>query len=127
MSNMSTTMAQIFQQARAARIDGDYELAITLLLKAIAHDTAFAPAHLELGLAYCFNGMFDESLYELQQAVLLEEKNAEMHLHLAKTYTMLGSYPEGEAEFRLVLSLSNPGDEEYDEAQKQLSFFVNMN
>lgn len=123
MSNMSTTMAQIFQQARTARIDGDYELAISLLQQVIAQEATFAAAHLELGLAYCFNGMFDESLNEMQQAVKLEENNAEMHLHLAKTYTMLGCYPEGEAEFRLVLTLSNPGDEEYDEANKQLSFF----
>ena len=99
----------------------------SLLQKANAQDASFAQVHLELGLAYCFNGMFDESLSELQQAVQLDENNAEMHLHLAKTYTMLGSYPEGEAEFRMVMTLSNPGDEEYDEAQKQLSFFAEFN
>ena len=123
MSDMQIAMTHIFQQGKIARIDGEYDLAITLLQKAIAENPQFAQAHLELGLAYCFNGSFDEAIAAMQEAVRLDASNADIHLHLAKTYTMLGMYEEGQAAFQQVLALSQAGEEAYDEAEKQLSFF----
>ncbi|HEX2952223.1 MAG TPA: tetratricopeptide repeat protein [Armatimonadota bacterium] len=117
---------QLFQQARTSRVNGDYDQAIALLQQAIEAMPNCAEAHMELGLAYCFSGLFDESIDELKHAASLDSINPEICLHLAKTYTMLGMYEEGAAAFRKVLTLSSVGDKCYDEASKQLSYFESM-
>jgi tetratricopeptide (TPR) repeat protein len=126
LSDTQLVTAQLFQQARTLRINGDYDQSIALLKRAIEEQPNFAEAHMELGLAYCFSGLFDESIEELKGAAELNSSNPEIFLHLAKTYTMLGMYEEGAAAFKMVLSLSAVGDKFYDEASKQLSYFEQM-
>lgn len=123
MSETQVSLAELFEQGRTCRINGDYDQAVALLERAIQENPNHAAAHMELGLAYCFTGLFDESIQELQTAVSLDKINPEIQLHLAKTYTMLGMYDEGAVAFRSVMALSSPGDKFYDEASKQLSYF----
>jgi Flp pilus assembly protein TadD len=123
MSDTQLVSAQLFAQGRLARINGDYDQAISLLQCAITETPHLACAHMELGLAYCFTGLFDESIAELVAAAALESTSAEIYLHLAKTYTMLGMYEEGETAFNTVLTLARADDPLHAEALKQLAYF----
>lgn len=126
MSDNQLPAAQGFNEGKALRLDGQYELAITILQRAVAADPAHAEAHLELGLAYSFTGLFYESLDELQQAAALDPTSADIRLHLGKTYTMLGMYDEGLIALRAVLELCVPGSHAHNEAVRQLSYFTQL-
>ncbi len=113
-----------YQLGRKHRIDGEYDEAIGRLLLAIDEDPNMELAHMELGLAYCFIGDFDASIRELELAAGLAPYNADISLNLAKTYTMLGMFPEGKEAFTCVLNICKPGDINYEEAVKQLCYFT---
>jgi len=117
---------QLFRDGQTARLNGEYDIAITVFQQVIDIRPSFAQAHMELGLALCYIGDFDASLRELAQAVELAPMYAECHLQLAKVYTMLGMYSEGAAMFRIVLTLTDPQDKLYEEAAKQLSYFKDL-
>jgi tetratricopeptide (TPR) repeat protein len=119
-------MAQLFQQGKVARVNGDYDQAVALFKRMLEEEPNCAEAHMELGLSYCFSGLFDESIQELELAAGLKPTDPEIRLHLAKTYTMLGMYPEGAAAFQAVIALSTAGDRFHEEACKQLSYFQGM-
>ncbi|MHB9134648.1 MAG: tetratricopeptide repeat protein [Armatimonadota bacterium] len=120
---MPTEVDELFQRGKILRINGLYDQAIPLLQQVIAADPTSAPAHMELGLAYCFTGLFDESIQELEAAAQLDAANLEIRLHLGKTYTMLGMFDEGASAFRDVLRLGSDGDQYHEEAKKQLAYF----
>lgn len=126
MSDAQLISSQLFQQGRTARINGEYEQAITLLQRVVADEPNFAEAHMELGLSYCFSGLFDESIHALELATGLEPHNPEIRLNLGKMYTMIGMYEEGAVAFRVVLTLAPTGDKCYDEAEKQLAYFQQL-
>ena len=126
MSDVQLMTSQLFQQGRVARINGAYEEAITLMKQCIAEEPNFAEAHMELGLDYCFSGLFEESIQELELATGLDAQNPEIRLNLGKMYTMLCMYEEGAAAFQAVLALAQVGDKCYDEAAKQLAYFQQL-
>lgn len=126
MPDTQSLVAQLFAEGHSLRINGDYEQAISFLRRATDEEPNDPASHLELGLAYCFNGMFDESLREMELAAGLDAANAEIRLHLAKTYTMLGMYEQGITAFRQVLELAHSDDKNHAEALKQLSYFKQM-
>lgn len=95
-----------------------------MLQRAIAEDATHAEAHMELGLCFCFTGLFDESIEELQLASRLDQHNPEIYLNLAKTYTMLGMFDEGKVAFQMVLILADDGSKCHEEATKQLAYFT---
>jgi tetratricopeptide (TPR) repeat protein len=126
LTDTQLVTGQLFHEGQLARINGDYDTAISLLQRAIDVEPSFADAHVELGLVLCYTGDFDASLRELMLAVEVAPQHAEAHLQLAKIYSMLGMYPESIAMFRTVLSLTSAQDKLHEEALKQLSYFRDL-
>jgi tetratricopeptide (TPR) repeat protein len=115
----TANLDQQCEQAMGLKNQGRYDEAMAQFKAVLAAKPDHAPAHLGLGLVYCFVGMFDESLEELKLAVQFEPQWVDAHLNLAKTFAMLGMYEEARVEFSQVLAL-HPG---HPEAKKQLSYF----
>lgn len=87
---------------------GRVEQAVPLLLDALKTNPNYAPAHWELGYAYRFAGMLEESLAECQRARELDpfvKANGSVlntYLYLGQYEKFLGSLPEpGESSFLL--------------------------
>lgn len=55
----------------AFKVEGRYEEAVTELREFLEQDPNSGDGHHQLGLVYGFIGLFDESIEELQKAVLL--------------------------------------------------------
>ena len=106
-------------QAMELKNQGRYDEAMAEFQHVLESSPGHAPAHLGLGLVYCFVGRFDESLEELRLAVQYAPDWPDGHLNLAKTYAMLGMYDEARTEFNRVLEL-HPDNVE---AKKQLKYF----
>ena len=126
MSDNQIPAEQWFSEGKALRLSGQYAQAIDALQHALALTPEHAGAHLELGLAYCYHGLFDESLQELRTAAALDPTNPEILVNLAKTFAMLGMYDEAIADFRVVLDITPHGSKLYEEAQRQLSYFAQL-
>jgi len=87
---------------------GRVEQAVPLLLDALKTNPNYAPAHWELGYAYRFAGMLEESLAECQRARELDpfvKANGSVlntYLYLGQYEKFLGSLPDpGESSFLL--------------------------
>ena len=65
------SLEERLQQGVAFKVDGNYEEAERELKVVLGEDPNHPVAHRELGLVYCFTGMFDESIEELKCAVAL--------------------------------------------------------
>jgi tetratricopeptide (TPR) repeat protein len=118
-SGEAGNLEQQCEQAMELKNQGRYDEAMAQFQAVLNCKPDHAPAHLGLGLVYCFIGMFDESLEELKRAVECDPAWVDARLNLAKTYAMLGMYDEARVEFNQVLAL-HPG---HPEAKKQLSYF----
>ncbi len=110
---------QLLQQATALKNEGRYEEAEQLLKQILAVAPTLSEAHHLLGLVYCFTGMFDESIQELETSVRLNPDAVQPRLDLALTYSMLGYEPEAKREFEEVLRR----DPTNEMAQRQIVYF----
>jgi DNA-binding winged helix-turn-helix (wHTH) protein/TolB-like protein len=85
---------------------GRVEQAVPLVLDAIKTNPNFAPAHWELGYAYRFAGMLDESLAECERALQLDPL-VKANGSVLNTYLYLGQYE------KFVDSLPDPTDSSF--------------
>lgn len=85
---------------------GRVEQAVPLLLEALKTNPNYAAAHWELGYAYRFAGMLDESLAECERARQLEPL-VKANGSVLNTYLYLGQYQ------KFLDSLPDPGDSSF--------------
>lgn len=109
----------LVQQATQLKNDGRYEEAEVLLKQALHSSPNHAEAHRMLGLVYCFTGMFDESIQELETSVSLNPESVQARIDLALTYSMLGYEPEAKRELEEVLRR----DPTNETAQRHIVYF----
>ncbi|MCC7492286.1 MAG: hypothetical protein IT204_08080 [Fimbriimonadaceae bacterium] len=106
------------QEADRLRYDGEYDAAITIYDALVAEFADDAEAYLVYhgrGLAYCFNGFFDESIADLEKMRGQRPDFVKGRVELFKTYLMLGMNDEALAEMKQVWKLE-PGNEEVAKA-----------
>lgn len=113
------TLEDRLQQSVAFKVDGNYEAAERELKGILGEVPDHPAAHRELGLVYCFTGMFDESIEELRFAVTLDPADLKARNDLALTYTMLGMMEEARVEFETVLS----ADPTNSDALRHMQYF----
>jgi DNA-binding winged helix-turn-helix (wHTH) protein/TolB-like protein len=85
---------------------GRVEQAVPLLLDALKTNPNYAPAHWELGYAYRFAGMLDESLAECERARQLDPL-VKANGSVLNTYLYMGQYE------KFLDSLPDPGDSSF--------------
>lgn len=113
------------EEADRLRYDGEYEQAIEIydqLIADSAEDPELYKAKHGRGLAYCFIGLFDESIEELEQVRDLNRTYLKGREDLFKTYLMLGMNDEAKGEMIRVWKL-DPGNEEVAKAAEYFPGF----
>lgn len=106
------------EQADQLRYDGQYDEAIELygqLLAESPEDEEIYRVYHGRGLAYQFNGYFDESIADLEQVRERRGDFVKGREDLFKTYLMLGMNDEAIAEMREVKAI-DPANEEVAKA-----------
>ena len=99
------------EKADQLRYDGQYEEAIAIYDALLADDGDDYLARYGRGLCYCFTGLFDESIAELEQVRTQQPAYTKGRVDLFKTYLMLGMNDEAKAEMKAILALE-PDNEE---------------
>jgi tetratricopeptide (TPR) repeat protein len=99
------------QQADQLRYDGDYDAAIAIYDQLLAADDDDHLARWGRALAYCFTGLFDESIEELEKVRSAQPEFVKARVDLFKTYMMLGMNDEAVAEMKAILVI-DPANEE---------------
>ncbi len=102
-NRMSSTTNPFLERGIAFKQEGRYDEAQSELNTLLEQDVNSSEGHHQLGLVLGFVGDFDQSIEELQRAVILSPARIDMRLDLAKTFTMLGMYDEAESEFNDIL------------------------
>lgn len=110
---------QLFAQAEAARVNGDYEAAQPLYEQILANFEASSDAHTGLGHCLLNTGLFDEALAEYEKVVALLPGNKGAMLTYGKALCMLGMFDEAKAQFEQVLAI-DPDDLD---ANEQMAYF----
>ncbi|MBI2301952.1 MAG: tetratricopeptide repeat protein [Armatimonadetes bacterium] len=98
-------------EADQLRYDGEYEQAITIYDELLAADGDCYLARYGRALCYCFTGLFDESIAELE---LVRDQHPDFikgRVDLFKTYLMLGMNVEAKREMKAILRI-DPNNEE---------------
>ncbi len=121
MSSMALepTAEQRFQKAIKHKVNGEYDVAEGLLRTLVEENPANPRVRRELGLVFCFTGLFDESLDELRKVVEIAPSYLDGRNSLGMTYAMLGYMDEAKAEFETVLEM----DPNNAEALRQIVYF----
>jgi Tfp pilus assembly protein PilF len=102
-SEIGEEMAARFERAVSLVNEGQYEEAKAELEAILASHPEHAKSYIQLGLVYCYTGLFHESIETLQKGVELDPENLDGRNKLALTYVMLGMNDEARAEFESVL------------------------
>ncbi len=110
---------QLFAQAEAARVNGDYEAAQPLYEQILEGYEAHPEARTGLGHCLLNTGLFDEALAEYEKVVALLPGDKGALLTYGKALCMLGMFDEAKAQFVKVLEI-DPDD---DDANDQMAYF----
>jgi len=106
------------EKADQIRYDGDYDAAIVLydeLLAEAPDDPLVYKVFHGRALAYQFNGLFDESIADLEQMRGLKDDFVKGCEDLFKSYLMLGMNDEAKTEMKRILTM-DPNNEEVHKA-----------
>ena len=110
------------EKADQIRYDGDYDAAIVLYEELLAEspdDPEIYKAYRGRGLAYQFNGLFDESIADLERMRELKSDFVKGCEDLFKSYLMLGMNDEAKAEMKRILTM----DPTNEEVHKAIAYF----
>ena len=88
------------------------ELAVPILLKALAIDPRLELAHLDLGILYSDQDRRDDALREFLVAEKLDPGDVTVHWRLARLYKTLGRRDASKAEFDKAASIHRAVDED---------------
>ena len=107
------------EEADQLRYTGEYEQAIAIYDELLAADGECYLARYGRALCWCFTGMFDESIAELEQVRGDHPDFVRGRVDLFKTYLMLGMNDEAKGEMKAILAIE-PNNEE---VQKHRVYF----
>ena len=102
----------------------DYTTVAALLQKAISLDPKLADAHLQLGILYTDQRMYDRSLPEYQQALQLDPKMADAHFRLGRYYLHAGEKVKAQGEFEAFRTLQAQHQAQVDKERADVQQFV---
>jgi tetratricopeptide (TPR) repeat protein len=86
-----------------------YDEAVTTILRALALDISFAPAHTALGEAFYAMGMYKESLESHKTALLMDPKEVYAHSKIADAYLKLEQPDLAHEHFQQIIDIA-PND-----------------
>jgi len=104
VSEIGEEMAARFERGTTLMNEGQYEDATAEFKAILSAHPEHAKSHIQLGLIYCYTGLFDESIDILRKGVDLDPDDLDCRNKLALTYVMLGMNEEAKAEFESVLA-----------------------
>ncbi len=110
------------EKADQVAYDGDYDSAIPIYDEILAEAPDDPEVYRALhgrGKAYCFNGLFDESIADLERMRELRPEFVKGCEDLFKTYLMLGMNDEAKAEMKRILEM----DPNNEEVHKAITYF----
>ncbi len=117
---MSTSnLDEILEMADNHRINGEYDKAIALYNQILEQDSEHCKALHGRALSYCFTGLFDESIVELERMRDLHPDYVKGREDLFKTYLMLGMNEEAQAEMKSLMEV----DPDNAEVEKHRIYF----
>ena len=117
---MSTSnLDEILELADNHRINGEYDEAIPLFDQILEQDSEHCKALHGRGLCYCFTGLFDESIAELERMQELHPGYVKGREDLFKTYMMLSMNDEAQMEMGKILEI----DPDNAEVEKHRIYF----
>ena len=119
---MDEATQKLYEEANAARLNGDYCTALPLLEEALATCPDSASCHWAMGHVLMNTGDFDAAIERFQQSIELEPTNARFVLDLAKMLEMLGEFDAAKPIFEKIVEIW-PGTQEADAARKSLSYY----
>jgi len=109
-------------QAHQARINGNYQDALSGYREVLAAQPDHAEALWGMGLSLMNVGDFDAALEMLRRATEIEPTNQQYLLDTAMHYTMLGMDEEAKGFFLRTVEI-DPSSRQGAEAQKQLTYY----
>jgi tetratricopeptide (TPR) repeat protein len=115
MSNLD----ELLELADNHRVNGEYDEAIALYDQILEQDAAHCKALHGRALSYCFTGLFDESIVELERMRDLHPGYVRGREDLFKTYLMLGMNDEAKGEMKNILEV----DPDNAEVEKHRIYF----
>jgi Tfp pilus assembly protein PilF len=103
VSEIGEELAARFERGTALVNEGQYDEATAEFTAILETHPDHAKSHIQMGLIYCYTGLFDESIEALKKGVELDPGDLDGRNKLALTYVMLGMNDEAKAEFESVL------------------------
>jgi tetratricopeptide (TPR) repeat protein len=96
----------------------------SLLEKAVALDSKFGEAHLQLGILYSERKDFPKAIAAYQQAVALNSRMEQAHYRLAQTYRLIGQNDKAQNELRLYEQISKEKAAQVERERSDIKQFV---
>lgn len=109
-------------RAEQIAYEGDYDGAVPIYDELLAESPEDPLVYRVLhgrGKAYCFTGMFDESIADLERMREMQPEYVKGCEDLFKTYLMLGMNDEAKAEMKRILEM----DPNNEEVHKAITYF----
>ena len=126
----SNAMAQyyyalsVWKGRRLENHDVDYQTVESLLQKSIALDGELADSHLQLGIVYTDQHLYDKSLPEYERAVQISPNLPDAHFRLGRYYLHAGEKEKAQAEFDIFNKLKTEHQAEEDKARAEVQQFI---
>lgn len=99
------------EEADRLRYDGKYEEAIPIYDQLVSEDAQDYLSVYGRALCYCFTGLFDESIEELEKVRGAAPDFIKGREDLFKTYLMLGMNDEAKTEMKAILAVDAANEE----------------
>ena len=96
----------------------------TLFLRSLALDNADAEAHLQLGIFYNDERVYDKALLQFERAQQLNPQLADAHFRLGRAYLRAGEREKSQAEFDLFKQLQAQHQAQVDKERAEVQQFV---
>ena len=103
---------------------GEREKVEALLQNAVRLDSAYAAAHLELGIVYSEGGEIAKAIPAYQKAIEFDPKLPEPHYRLALAYKRTGAKAKADEQLRLYEQTSRDAAQEMDRERRAIQQFV---
>lgn len=114
----------VWKGRRVDSPDIDYKTVQSLLERSIALDPSNPEAHLQLGILYTDQHLYDQSLPEYQAALRLNPNLADAHFRLGRYYLHAGEKDKAEGEFTTFKKLQAEHQAEVDKERAEVQQFV---
>ncbi len=114
----------LWKGLRVDHPDVDFKAVETLLRKSSALDGTIAATHLQLGILYNDEHLYEKSFPEYKRALELEPALADAHFRLGRYYLRVGEKDKAQAEFAVFQALQAKHQGEIDKERAEVQQFV---